>query len=162
VFHRILLSFGFAALLPLSAVAADGVKITEQPDKLRIEIHGELFTEYLFQGRAARLLLSATLGPIRSVEHTLQSLGDVAKSLERAITDTKKRISDLTAQIGQPFEYEAKLSELLRRQQEITDKLDLTKNQAPAQLAAESANGDMPAQDADGETLRECYESEWY
>jgi hypothetical protein len=50
VFHRILLSFGFAALLPLSAVAADGVKITEQPDKLRIEIHGELFTEYCFKG----------------------------------------------------------------------------------------------------------------
>jgi hypothetical protein len=81
--------------------------------------------------------------------------------LERAITDTKKRISDLTAQIGQPFEYEAKLSELLRRQQSITDQLDLTKNQAPAQLDAESAN-ETPAADGDGETLRECYESEWY
>jgi phage shock protein A len=118
----------------------------------------------LLRGEATHTakVTDTALGTVRSVEHTVQSMADVAKSLEQTIADTKKRIADLSAQIGQPFEYEAKLSELLRRQQEITDKLDLAKNQAPAQLAAESANGDMPAQDADGETLGECYESEWY
>jgi hypothetical protein len=62
MFHRILFSLGFAALLPLSAVAADGIKITEQPDKLRIEIHGELFTEYCFKG-APHVYFFPLLGP---------------------------------------------------------------------------------------------------
>jgi hypothetical protein len=42
-----------AAALNLSALAAEtaeGVHITELPDKLRVEIDGELFTEYVFKG----------------------------------------------------------------------------------------------------------------
>ena len=62
MFHRLLTSLGFAALLSLTAVAADGVKITEQPDKLRIEINGELFTEYCFKG-APHVYFYPLLGP---------------------------------------------------------------------------------------------------
>ena len=43
-----------AALFTLPAQAAtasgeDGVTITQQPDRLRIEINGKLFTEYFFK-----------------------------------------------------------------------------------------------------------------
>jgi hypothetical protein len=62
MFHRTLTSFGFAALLSAPAFAADGVKITEQPDKLRVEINGELFTEYCFKG-APHVYFYPLLGP---------------------------------------------------------------------------------------------------
>jgi hypothetical protein len=62
MFHRLLTSFGFAALLSLPALAADGVKITEQADKLRVEIDGELFTEYCFKG-APHVYFYPLLGP---------------------------------------------------------------------------------------------------
>lgn len=73
--------------------------------------------------------------------NTIQNLEVVALELEQAIADTRKRTADLTAQIDQPFEYCEQLAFLTRRQQEIEEKLDLTRNQAPAQLdAASSAN----------------------
>ena len=50
MFHRLLTSLGFVALLALPVFAADGVKLTEQADKVRVEINGELFTEYCFKG----------------------------------------------------------------------------------------------------------------
>lgn len=56
------MAFAFAAALRLSVVAADGVKITEAGDKLRIEINGELFTEYCFKG-APHVYFYPVIGP---------------------------------------------------------------------------------------------------
>jgi hypothetical protein len=42
--------------------AADGVKISEQPDKLRVEINGQLFTEFCFKG-APHVYYYPVLGP---------------------------------------------------------------------------------------------------
>src|SRR5687767_947479 len=42
--------------------AADGVKITEQADKLRVEVNGELFTEYVFKG-APHVYFYPLIGP---------------------------------------------------------------------------------------------------
>ena len=52
------------ALAAFSAATANAqaVKITEQPDKLRVEINGELFTEYRFQG-APHVYFYPVLGP---------------------------------------------------------------------------------------------------
>ncbi|HXG46618.1 MAG TPA: PmoA family protein [Methylomirabilota bacterium] len=41
---------------------SSGVRITEEPDKLRVEINGELFTEYRFQG-APHVYFHPLLGP---------------------------------------------------------------------------------------------------
>lgn len=68
---------------------------------------------------------------------------------EAEIAEAKKRVTDLTAQTGQPFEYADKLGSLVRRQQEITDALDLTKNQASVRLKSEA------------DALKEEYEAEW-
>jgi len=46
-----------------------------------------------------------------------------------------------------------------RRQQEIADALDLTKNQASGQLEAESSQESSSAEGADG--LKEDYDEEW-
>ena len=76
-------------------------------------------------------------GTIRSVEYVLQHLEEVAETLTRNITDTRKRLADTQAQVDTPFEYAVRLTELVQRQREIEDALDLTKSQASSQMAAE-------------------------
>lgn len=74
------------------------------------------------------------LRTIRSVEHAIQNLEDLAEGLARAIAGTRKRLADTLAQVGSPFEYEGQLAGLLRRQDEIESALDLTKSQVPCQV----------------------------
>src|ERR1051325_10306692 len=45
-----------------AAESTKGVRIIEQPDKLRIEIDGELFTEYIFKG-APHVYFYPVIGP---------------------------------------------------------------------------------------------------
>ncbi len=78
-------------------------------------------------------------GTIRSVEHAIQHLEDVRENLTQSIADTRKRLADSQAQAGASFEYAERLASLVRRQQEIEDELDLTKNQAPSQLDTEGS-----------------------
>jgi hypothetical protein len=55
--------FASLAMVALSSAAADkGVRITEQEDRLRIQINGELFTEYRFKG-APHVYYYPLMGP---------------------------------------------------------------------------------------------------
>jgi len=94
--------------------------------------------EIVLKGRTTYTakVTDTALGTVRSVEHTIQHLDELVESLDRNITDTRKRSADTQAQLGAPFEYAAKLTELLQRQDEIESALDLTKNQAASQLDA--------------------------
>ena len=65
----------------------------------------------------------------------------MAETLARNIADTRKRLADTQAQVDAPFEYAERLAELVQRQQEIEDELDLTKNQAPGGLEPEPETG---------------------
>lgn len=47
---------------------------------------------------------------------------------------TAKNLNDLSALIGQSFEHATRLEELLTRQGELVQSLDLTKNQASSEL----------------------------
>ena len=58
--------------------------------------------------------------------------------LETDIADAHKRGKELETKVGAPFEHEERYQELCRRQSEIEEKLDLTKNQAPSQVEADS------------------------
>ena len=93
-------------------------------------------------------------GTIRSVEHTIQHLEEVAETLTRNIADTGKRLTDTQAQVDAPFEYAARLAELVQRQKDIEDELDLTKNQAAAQCGAD-APADLPQAEPDADNLKE-------
>ncbi len=79
------------------------------------------------------------LGTIRSVEATVQGFEERAAKLETDIADVHKRGQELETKVGAPFEHEERYQELCRRQSEIEEKLDLTKNQAPSQVEASSA-----------------------
>jgi hypothetical protein len=75
-------------------------------------------------------------GTIRSLEATVQGFEERAERLELDITDAHKRVKELGEKVGAKFEREERFQELTRRQSEIEEKLDLTKNQAPSQVEA--------------------------
>ncbi len=78
------------------------------------------------------------LGTIRSLEATVQSFDERAAKLETDIADAHKRGKELETKVGTPCEHEERFQRLSRRQDEIEEKLDLTKNQAPGQVDADS------------------------
>jgi len=85
------------------------------------------------------------LGTIRSLEATAQGFEERVTRLEYDIKDSQKRAVELEAKVGATFEKEERFHHLVKRQSEIEEKLDLTKNQAPAQ--AESAADDEVAEE---------------
>lgn len=86
---------------------------------------------------AARVTDTAQ-GTIRSLEANIQGFEERASKLEYDITDANKRAKELEAKVGAHFEREERYQQLTRRQSEIEEKLDLTKNQAPSQVDADA------------------------
>jgi hypothetical protein len=87
---------------------------------------------------AARVTDTA-LGTIRSLEVTVQGFEERATKLEADIADAHKRAKELETKVGAAFEKEDHYQRLCRRQSEIEEQLDLTKNQAPSQVETESS-----------------------
>jgi N12 class adenine-specific DNA methylase len=86
---------------------------------------------------AARVTDTAQ-GTIRSLEANVQGFEERATKLEYDITDATKRAKELETKVGAHFEREERYQQLTRRQSEIEEKLDLTKNQAPSQIDADA------------------------
>jgi hypothetical protein len=82
---------------------------------------------------AARVTDTAQV-TIRSLEATVQGFEERAANLETDIADAHKRGKELESKVGAPFEHEERYQHLSRRQSEIEEKLDLTRNQAPSQV----------------------------
>ncbi|MBK7998773.1 MAG: DEAD/DEAH box helicase family protein [Verrucomicrobia bacterium] len=80
----------------------------------------------------AAKITDTALGTIRSLESTVQGFEERASKLETSIADAQKRATELEGRVGSPFDLEERYQELTRRQSEIEEKLDLTKNQAPS------------------------------
>ncbi|HWC59167.1 MAG TPA: DEAD/DEAH box helicase, partial [Verrucomicrobiae bacterium] len=76
------------------------------------------------------------LGTIRSLESVVQGFEERATRLEADIKDSHKRATELESKVGSPFEREDRYHQLVKRQSEIEEQLDLTKNQAPSQVDA--------------------------
>jgi hypothetical protein len=77
-----------------------------------------------------------TLGTVQGIEHTLRSLERVAtQQLERA-DYLQKTLTDYQGQANRPFEHEARLKELLVRQEQINAFLDLDKGERQVAEAA--------------------------
>jgi N12 class adenine-specific DNA methylase len=77
-------------------------------------------------------------GTIRSLETNVQTFEERASKLEYDISDSAKRAKELATKVGAHFDREKRYQELTRRQGEIEEKLDLTKNQAPSQVDADA------------------------
>jgi|ERR1035441_4132107 hypothetical protein len=74
-------------------------------------------------------------GPIASIESVLRSLDKRAEEEQREIERQEKALADYKAQLGRPFEHEARLKELLTKQAQLNAALDLDKHEA--QVVAE-------------------------
>jgi hypothetical protein len=77
------------------------------------------------------------LGTIRSLEYAAQNLEERLAREQNELKDTEKKHHELESKIGEPFEHESKLQSLVKREKELDDALDITKNQAASSLAAE-------------------------
>jgi hypothetical protein len=82
------------------------------------------------------------IGSISSLEHAVRSIDEQATRCREELARCRQAVADLTALTGKVFEHEERYRELLKRQGELVDLLDITKNQAAAQQAAEST-GDV-------------------
>jgi N12 class adenine-specific DNA methylase len=80
------------------------------------------------------------LGTIRSLESGVQGFEERTTRLESDIKDSQKRATELEVKVGSSFEKEERYHHLARRQSEIEEQFDLTKNQAPNQLDTGSAD----------------------
>jgi hypothetical protein len=70
------------------------------------------------------------LGTISSIEHILRGLDRRGEDAQQEIERQEKALSDYRAQLGRPFEHEARLKELLVRQAQLNACLDLDKHEA--------------------------------
>jgi hypothetical protein len=70
------------------------------------------------------------LGTISSIEHTLRGLDRRAEEGQHEIERQDKALADYRAQLGRPFEHEARLRDLLAKQTQLNACLDLDKHEA--------------------------------
>ncbi len=75
------------------------------------------------------------LGTISSLEHALTHLDQRLIELSADLADMERKQTDLTKHIDQPFEYSEQIEAATKRQAEIFEALDITKNQASAKLS---------------------------
>jgi hypothetical protein len=78
----------------------------------------------------ANLNLENPLGTIASIEHTLRGLDRRAEDEQHDIERQDKALADYRAQLGRPFEHEARLKDLLAKQAQLNAWLDLDKHEA--------------------------------
>jgi hypothetical protein len=78
----------------------------------------------------ANLNSANALGTIQSIEHVIRSLDRRAEEEQREIERREKALADYKAQLGRPFEHEARLKDLLARQAQLNASLDLDKHEA--------------------------------
>jgi hypothetical protein len=96
-------------------------------------------------------------GTIMSIEHVLRSLETVLTRLENEITHDEKALIEYQVQSEIPFEYEARLQELLIEQTRLNAMLDLDKDDKQA-VTADNDNEEAPVLDVDGMTATDMPE----
>ena len=78
------------------------------------------------------------VGVISSLEHAARSIEDELARCRQNLERARKDHAELSALAGRMFEHEEHYRELVARQAELVTALDITKNQASEQLAAET------------------------
>jgi N12 class adenine-specific DNA methylase len=86
-------------------------------------------------------------GIIASVEHAARSIEERIGRAQENLTQTRKSLVDFAALADRPFEHESRYREVVTRQAELVQALDITKNQK-----AEGLSADAPATNAETTT----------
>ncbi len=94
------------------------------------------------------------VGIIASLEHAVRSIEERIEARRSDLGQTRKNLAELSALVGKPFEHEARYREAQQRQCELVEALDITKNQASSQLAAETGDSDTPAAETPRKSVR--------
>jgi hypothetical protein len=102
------------------------------PDK--VTLHGA--AEYVAN------VSPSPVGSISSLEHAARCIDEQAMRCREELTRCQTNVAELAALTGKIFEHEERYRELVKRQGELVDLLDITKNQAAAQQATET-KGDV-------------------
>ena len=72
------------------------------------------------------------VGTIQSIEHTLRHLDKLAAEQQARVVRIEKELADYELQCDRPFEHEERLKQLLVRQSELSELLDLDKGDRQA------------------------------
>lgn len=111
----------FQTTKPIGAIGGFSISLRRDDNRVYLLIHGK-------QTYSANVSENAS-GTIASLEHALDGMEDQLRERRSDFAHYQKQREDLSRQINQPFEHEAKLSTTSLRQQKILAKLDLTGNQ---------------------------------
>lgn len=121
-----------AALKPMQetrqigAIAGFPISLHRLESRVELLLHG--------RNKYTANVSDSPQGTIASLEHSLGEFESRHAASSENIGRLKTRIQELQAQSQQPFEHQEKLEAAEKRQREIIDDLDLTKNQASTQV----------------------------
>ena len=147
------LVFVAAAMKPFQSTKAIGeiggfpISVHRFEERSTLLIHGK--AEYKANVR------DSAAGTIASVEHALESMADRLGEREGDLKEYHKQSADLTKQLDHPFEHEEKLTVAAKRQQEIVNALDITKNQASAAVTESLEDNGEAVEDNSGHVTTE-------
>lgn len=81
------------------------------------------------------------LGVISSLEHAARSIEERIGNSREGLVRTRQNITEMSALMGLPFEHESRFREVVARQAELVQALDLNKNQSSTGLAGDTEEG---------------------
>jgi len=95
------------------------------------------------------------VGTMQSLEHALRGLDKALEDEQAGLARAEKTLAELREQSGKRFEHEARLKELIRRQEELNAALDLDKSERQVAPSAEGEaspeNGEAKRADGDAD-----------
>lgn len=110
----------------VGSIAGFGMSMRNVGARIELTIHGSNNYE--------ATVTDSPQGSIASIEHALGSLEKYLEEARERLPRFETQRQQLETQAHQPFEHEDKLVASLNRQREIIEALDITKNQAAAQV----------------------------
>lgn len=110
----------------LSKGRGSSLGLTEQDERLpEVFVRGNAMYSANFNG-------ASPMGTLQSIEHTLRNLDRLATEQRTRVSVLEKELTDYQSQSDRPFEHEARLQDLLARQADLTQMLDLDKGDQQA------------------------------
>ncbi len=116
----------FQTTKPIGTIGGFPIAIQKLEDRANIIIQGKnAYTAHISD---------TPLGTISSLEHALTNLDQRLTDCTTNLADMEQKHTELAKHLDQPFEYSSQLETATKRQAEIVETLDITKNQTFACL----------------------------
>jgi len=113
------------------------------PDIRTIGPSGKTYDSYFNIGSAS--------GTVQSLEYVIRNLETAAQKEDDHIATAEKKLEALKDEIGKGFDKEERYQQLLKRQKELGELLNINKGEANAAAAPEATPDSDPSEDEDGD-----------